>query len=284
MSCEDRALVSWPEERGPGCSLRPQSPETAVGAGRTASQAAGPGRGLRTDPHRRAASRAALHERPPARVQIAGSGSAPLAERLPRRPREPASPGTPRGPSSAGPAQGARAPAPREAQRPPACRLGGARGLHGDGRGDARPTPAGVPVGRRARSPWRRPRGRAPNARRGPQPRPPAQMEAGGRQGPGALGGNAEAGRPLPRPWDRDERPHPGDPPPSVPRGLRRPTPAAAATLSGGDDCACREPPRCPHGRLPPSPRSPPPRAPGHKRPAGKAPSSLGPAASPSQA
>ncbi|XP_069417231.1 non-homologous end joining protein Ku-like [Ovis canadensis] len=152
MSCEERALVSWPEERGPGCSLRPQSPETAVGAGRTASQGAVSARARTAEPP---------PERPCTSDRQRGSRSPALAQRLsrsgslggrasPRRPEAPPPPAPPRARAvSMETAAGTRA------QRPPAGRLGGARGLHRDGRGDARPTPAG------ARSPdlrrrWRR--------------------------------------------------------------------------------------------------------------------------------
>lgn len=119
--------------------------------------------------------------------------------------------------------------APSAASRPasPGRPPGPSPGRPRPGRARAPPR-RGRPVGRRARSPRRRPRGRAPNARL----RPAAQTSraagggrAGGREGPGVLGENAEAGRPLPRPSGRDERPHPGDPSPSVPRGLRRPRP-----------------------------------------------------------
>ena len=182
------------EEGGPGCSETPEPGDRAA-----------PGRGVCTDPHRRAASRAQATAPEGADRRLWVSAFPKAAPSAPSSPRRP---GGPQALPRAGTAQGARARAPREA-----------RAVSRETAAGARPTSAGGPVGRRAGSPWRRPRERAPNARR--RPRGPDLLRcwtrAGGREGSGALGENAEAGRPLPRPWGRDERPHPGDPSPLYP-------------------------------------------------------------------
>ena len=162
-------LVPGRGQRGPGRSRRPQSSETAVGAGRAGCpHGPAPQSRLQSGP-----AQAAEGPSPP-RVQIARSGSVPFPELLPQRPRDPRRPGgpqaPPRAPPRAGPARGARA-------RPRAAggRLEGARGLHGDGRGDARPTPAC-----------------------GPRLRPPARLEAGGRAGGRARPAPARGAGPPP--------------------------------------------------------------------------------------
>lgn len=174
MSCEERALVSWPEERGPGCSLRPQSPETAVGAGRTASQGAVSARARTAEPP---------PERPCTSDRQRGSRSPALAQRLsrsgslggrasPRRPEAPPPPAPPRARAvSMETAAGTRA------QRPPgpaaqtsgadgggrARRAGGAWGK----RGGWAPAPASL--GQRRASP---PRGPSPFCPQRPPPSP----------------------------------------------------------------------------------------------------------------
>ncbi|XFG12734.1 hypothetical protein AB1E19_016358 [Capra hircus] len=205
MSCEERALVSWPEERGPGCSLRPQSPETAVGAGRTASQGAVSARTRTAEPppERPCTSDRQRGSRSPApgqRLSQTGSLGGRASPRRRGRPEAPPPPAPPRARAvSMETAAGTRA------QRPPAGRLGGARGLHRDGRGDARPTPAGA---RRPDLPrrWRRAgakgRGRLGETRRlGARSRVPGAETSVPTPGTlPLLSPEASADRPRPRP------------------------------------------------------------------------------------